>query len=212
MLIDFSTEDDFQTPLVNGQDIAPGDEFGGVIASIEGSGYNRGAAIFDTTLGGPNDPGPDPDLLNVGYGNALILQQRHFPAQSIPGIFDHPNDAAQGGTIDILFGHLVHLISIDLFDICANDNEGAVVRLFDQFGGIRTYTVPAGYTSVGDGGVRTLDLETLLDQPGATGDVARAEQDDDFEPDRVVALRIVLAGSGAVDDLHFCRFDADDDP
>ena len=48
------------TPLANGQDITTPPEFGNLVA-IEGFGpHTFGAAIFDSTPGGPNAGGPDP--------------------------------------------------------------------------------------------------------------------------------------------------------
>jgi hypothetical protein len=34
--------------------------------------------VFDSTPSGPNDPGPDADLL-VGTGNLLVLHAENFP-------------------------------------------------------------------------------------------------------------------------------------
>ena len=87
-LMPFETEDDYVTPLVNGQDLATPHEFGRLFSS---SGANAGAAIFDSTPLGPNDPSQDRDLL-VGLGNLLILQNSQAAGQSVPGVFDHPND------------------------------------------------------------------------------------------------------------------------
>ena len=60
--------------------------------AISASGPNLGAAIFLSTPGGPNDGGPDPDLL-VDLGNVLILQSEDAPGQNaVPGVFDVPNE------------------------------------------------------------------------------------------------------------------------
>lgn len=64
----------------NGESISNGFIFDTIVggASITASGDNLGAAIFDSTMGGPNADGPDPDLL-VGLGNVLILQNNNTP-------------------------------------------------------------------------------------------------------------------------------------
>ena len=89
--VDFSTEDDGVTPLVNGQAID--DEFGNLftITSDDATMDHNGPAIFDTDPAGPNAGGADEDLL-VGLGNALILQNSELPQQTVPGIFDTPDD------------------------------------------------------------------------------------------------------------------------
>ena len=59
--LDFDTEDDLITPLVNGQDISTPPEFGNFV-SLSSSGSNQGLAIFDSNPAGPNAAGPDADL------------------------------------------------------------------------------------------------------------------------------------------------------
>ena len=93
------------------------------------------------------------DDLKVDQGNALILQQFSYPTQSPPGIFETPNDSAQGGVLSIFFLHPTRPLSVDVIDICAGDNEGVVITMFDSNGKARTIFVDAGYTSAGDGGV-----------------------------------------------------------
>ena len=205
LLLDFETEDDFATPLVNGQDLSTPGEFG-VLIAINSGGNNQGAAIFNTDIDGPNDPGADPDLL-VGLGNVIILQSNDDPEQSEPGIFDTPNDSARGGWIALDFAFESHLTSIDLIDI-DSPRQGAVVAMVDAEGRARVYDVPAGWTGdvasdEGTPGFGTLDLETLEDQPGFES-TATATEDDGFDPDRVVRLEVSFEGSGATDNLVFC--------
>src|SRR5262249_28976660 len=88
LFLDFETEDDFATPLGNGQHIDA--EFGRLVR-ISSAGVNLGATTFDTTPGGPNDPGIDADML-FGHGNVLILQSSDYAAQSVPGFFDTVTD------------------------------------------------------------------------------------------------------------------------
>lgn len=204
LTLDFETEDDFTTPLDNGQDISTEPEFG-VLVAIDSSGNNQGAAVFDTTIDGPNAAGPDPDLL-VGLGNAMILQSNDSPTQSTPGYFDTPNDSARGGSLYFDFVYRSELTSIDLIDIDTGP-QSAAVYLTDSEGRQRTYFVPAGWTGdvEGDGppGYATLDLATLEDQPGFAS-TATASEDPGFDPESVVTLEVFFEGSGATDNLVFC--------
>lgn len=202
--VDFETEDDFATPLVNGQDITTPPEFGNLI-SISSSGNNLGAAIFDTSFGGDNDPGPDPDLI-VGLGNSLILQSNDSPTQTVPGIFDTPNDSARGGNLTFDFLVRAELYSVDLIDICPINS--AIVTLVDASGLERVYDVPFGWTTdisgQGPPGYGTLDLTTLDPQPGFQAP-ATATEDPGFDPTNVVQLDVFFSGSAAVDTLVFCE-------
>jgi len=202
--IDFETEDDFLTALVNGQDLSPAQEFGRLL-TVQGFGPNLGAALFDTSPFGPNDPSQDRDLL-VGLGNALVLQNSQVPAQTAPGIFDRPNDDQDGGTLAFEFSGQVELRSVDLIDIDAGPGGFAVVKAFDQAGGVRIFDVPPGWTGDiqvdGPPGFATLDLGTLAAQPGF-GSIASATQSPGFDASHVVRLEILLDSSGAVDNLRF---------
>ena len=113
--IDFETEDDFSTALVDGQDISTPPEFGNLIAISTPAGelasnLHNGPAIFDSNGAG----GPDPDL-QVGLGNILILQCDSSnggcanDTQTVSGIFDEPNDQRDGGTIEIDFLQTVEI-------------------------------------------------------------------------------------------------------
>jgi len=203
--LDFETEDDFATPLVNGQDISTGPEFGNLVA-ISGFGPNFGPAIFDTSEFGPNFGGADEDLL-VRTGNALILQR--FPAQTVPGIFDVANDAEGGGTLRFDFVLSSELLSIDLIDVdLAPGNQDVIVTMFDAAGATRSYFVPRGWTEdiaiEGAPGYRTLDLTSLANQPGAHATATGAE-DAGFDALNVVRLEVFLFGSTAVDNLSLCQ-------
>jgi len=200
--LDFE-RDDAGIPLVNGQAVQGGAEFG-VWVDIDGfpvSGLS--AAIFDTDPGGPNDPSQDRDLL-VGLGNALILQER--PTQTVPGIYDRPNDDAHGGVFRFDFrGAPVRLCTLDLIDIDSGP-EFATLQLEDALGRTRTYNVPAGWTEDllvdGPPAWRTLDLTTLAPQPGHVAP-ATAVEDPGFDADSVLFLHVLLGGSGALDNLSF---------
>jgi hypothetical protein len=206
----FDTEDDGNpdtagTPLVNGQDISTPDEFG-IETSVASLGPNAGAAIFDSTPGGPNDPGPDNDLL-VGLGNILILQNDLFATQSVSGIFDTPNDDTNGGDIVFTFPGPVFCHRVDLIDVDEEEVTGVTVVLEDSDGDTRTFTVPPAWTEdrLNDGppGFRTLDLTTLLPQPGFAA-VATAVEDPGFDPDEVVMMTVTFGGAQAMDNFCFC--------
>jgi hypothetical protein len=212
-LLDFETEDDFTTPLVNGQDITTPPEFGNLVSlstlQPPSGPPHQGAAIYDTDPAGPNAGLSDPDLL-VGLGNALYLQEN--PGQSTPGIFHTPDDAANGGTVVLDFTGFdfigkVEPVAIDLIDV---DSAGAGMKVFltDVLGNQRVYTAPAGWTEdrAADGppGYRTLDLTTLAPQPGFQAS-ATATSDALYIPGEIVRLEIQLLGSGAVDNLKFRR-------
>ncbi len=198
--LDFESEDDFATPLVNGQHIDS--EFGNLVAPSS-SGPNAGLAIFDSTTGGPNDPSQDPDLL-VDSGNILILQTENFPPDA-NDIFPRPNDDQDGGTItfDCLFA--VEPRSLRLVDIDSGDGTSSVV-LTDGSGRRRTYTVPSNWTgdrTLAQPGQGTLGLATLDPQPGF-GSIATASEAAGFDASDVLRLDVHLGGSGGIDDVSAC--------
>jgi len=209
--VGFETGDDVaRTPLGNGR--AVGAPFGtgapvafGRTLSITGSGPGLGAAVFDASPLGPNAGGPDPDLL-VGGGNVLVLQDGLHPAQSVPGVFDVPDDDFDGGALTIVFPAPVEPLDVELIDIDPGLTELAHVTLTDEAGQTRTYTAPAGWTEDitlhGLPGSRTLDLRTLDPQPGFLA-TATVWEDALFDSTRVVRIEVVLGSSGAIDDLRW---------
>ncbi len=199
-VLDFETEDDLATPLVNGQHIDT--EFG-TLVTITCAGANAGAGIFDSTLGGPNDPSQDLDLL-VNTGNLLILQTENYPPDA-NDIFPRPNDDEDGGTLSFSFPAEVEARSLRLVDIDASDGTSQVI-LSDSSGRRRTYSVPGGWTgdrTLSQPGQGTLDLLTLGPQPGF-GSTAMASEEPGFDAGALVRLDVRLAGSGAVDDVAWC--------
>ncbi len=200
--VDFSFEDDGVTPLVNGQSVQSPDEFG-TLFTLSATGSNLGAAIFDSDPAGPNAGGDDADLL-VGLGNLLILQSNAEPAQSVPGIFDTPNDSAAGGSLIFDFVLPSALSSVTLVDI---DGGGINVTLTDSNGLVRVYDVPAGWTKdiadEGPDGFDVLDLTTLAAQLGEGGEEATATEDAGFNAATVVSLEVEFLGSGGLDNLVF---------
>lgn len=213
LTFDFETEDDFATPLANGQDLTTPPEFGRIFAlstrQPTSGPQHQGAAVFDTDAGGPNAASSDQDLL-VGLGNALMLQEN--PGQTVPGFFDLPDDSANGGSIVFDFSPLAFIekaepVAIDLIDV---DGAGGGVKIFltDVLGRGRIFSVPNGWTEDinidGPPGYRTLDLTTLAPQPGFAS-TATATSHPDFLPGEVVRMEVVLIGSGAIDNLVLAR-------
>ena len=91
-------------------------------------------------------------------------------------------------------------------DIDATD-AGSQVILSDASGRRRTYVVPSDWTgdrTLAQPGQGTLDLLTLAPQPGF-GSVATAVEDAGFDTSSVVRIDVELLGSGAVDDVAWCR-------
>ncbi|QDV08961.1 FG-GAP repeat protein [Planctomycetes bacterium Poly30] len=201
VVIDFEVADDFSTPIANGAAL---EEVFSTLVSIRSMGPGQvGPAAFDSSISGPNDGGADPDLL-VGRGNLLILQED--ATQSTPGIYDFPDDASQGGTLQIQILQPAEPLSLVLVDICpAPTPQDAVVRLVDASRRTRTFRVPTGFTADGELAprlaARTLQLDTLADQPGYVA-TATATEDPGFDSTRVVLILVQLRGSGAVDDLR----------
>jgi len=201
--LDFTTEDDFSTPLGNGQQIDT--EFGNLV-TITGAGANNGPAIFDTNSAGPNNPSQDLDLL-VNRGNVLILQNDDSPA-AVGGFFPRANDDEDGGRLTFQFAAPVAPESVVLIDLDAGTDGPSSVVLFDSLGRTRTYTVPINWT--GDlildatSGWGTLDLTTLAPQPGFAS-IATATEQAGFDASSVVQIDVNLGGSGAVDDLAVCE-------
>lgn len=204
--LDFEHEDDFETPLVNGQAIAAPDEFGTLVV-ISAAGANAGATVFDSTPGGPNDPALNDDML-IGHGNLLLLQDGARAGQSAPGVFDHVTDDPQGGDLVFDFVAPVDPESLLLVDINPPPNKGASVTLHDAAGRTRVYTIPPGWTGAyGDAGPWRLDLRATTPQVGNLPGLklARAVQSPGFEQENVVRIVVHLTGFGALDELVFCR-------
>jgi len=197
--------DNAGTALVDGQDISSPPEFGNVV-SVASFGPNLGAALFDSTPGGPNDPGPDRDLL-VGLGNIMILQNTTAGTQTVAGIYDTPNDDQDGGTITFDFPGPVECHYIDVIDFDEEDVDGIDIVLTDSSGDTRTYDVPGGFTEdlLNDGppAFRRLDLTTLAAQPGFIA-AATASEDPGFDPEDVVSVSCNFGGPGGIDNFCFC--------
>ena len=172
------------------------------LSALSNGSPSLGAGIFDSSPAGPNSGSSDQDLL-VGLGNILILQSHNFPTQTLPGIYDTPNDEAAGGTIVFDFVNPLKMLSIDLIDI---DGNGPVdLFLLDGSGRTRTYNVSSSWTrdifSQGPAGFDTLDLTTLAAQVGEGGGTATAFEDLQFDSLDVVRMTVVHSGSAGIDNL-----------
>ncbi len=191
--LDFQTEDDFVTTLVNGQSIstfARADrdgvpfstdnvlEFGNLVnisSTIDGGDGHLDAVVFDSDPAGPNAGSADPDLL-VDRGHILILQTDNplsATNTTLTGthglVFDTPNDEANfddRGSIVFDFLNPSELTSIDMVDI--NGGAHVTLTLADSGGDLRVYDVPSKWTTdvtVALNGWQTLFLNTLTPQP-----------------------------------------------
>ncbi|MEL6429755.1 MAG: hypothetical protein AAFZ87_03635 [Planctomycetota bacterium] len=171
--------------------------------TVQGSSASGfGPAIFDTSPMGPNAASSDPDLL-VSSGNAVILQEN---GASSSGVFTQPDDDEFGGVMVFEFDQPVEICAIDLIDFDVLDAGNSRVELVDSAGRVRTVAVPAGFTEdidqMSGSGIRRLGLGTTAPQQGFLS-IALGNQDDGFDEGQVDVLRIVLGGSGAVDNLTF---------
>jgi hypothetical protein len=210
-IIDFEY-DDSGNALGNGQIIDTEFSIDFTITSPDTGVSHLGPTIFDSTPGGPNAGGNDPDLL-VGLGNILILQNTAYPAND-GFFFFEPNDEANFyplgyGTIVIDFVNSVELFSIDLIDV-----DKAVfidVKLYDGSGRIRSYDVPEYWThdvylKPGANGYDTLDLTSLASQTGEGGGVARANETVGFDPRDVDRMELIIRGckgSAGIDNIVY---------
>jgi hypothetical protein len=220
-VLDFETEDDFSTLLINGQIIDtafdPADPEFGNIVDISTTGFTHlGATIFDSTPGGPNAGGSDQDLL-VGLGNIVVLQNTTLPATTLDPtyglLYDEPNDEASinPGSLEVSFlGGPVELLSLDLID--ANGGFGADVTLTDSLGNTRLYVIPSMWSddiaACGGGcnGFETLDMTSLIGQTGEGGGTTSVVNGAGFDPGDVTSLSVLLTGnpgSGGIDNITF---------
>jgi hypothetical protein len=206
--LDFETEDDFLTPLANGQEISdpnlPNGEFGNLVTI---SSSTHPVAVFDSDNPGPNNPGPDPDLL-VNTGNLLILQDLGSLAKTGDN-FDTPNDEGNGG--NLLFDFSVHPDGfVEPLDVLVADINGGgmfTLTLTDINGNSRVFTVTDNFSfdiaNSGPNGYEILDLTTTAVQVGEGGGNASAVDDPGYDPLRVVTMEFDFAGSAGVDNLRF---------
>ena len=197
--IDFSTEDDFFTPLVNGQEINNPGEFG-ILVTFEGVDGDR-LAIFDTDPAGPNAGGEDTDLL-VGLGNALIVQDSGELTQTTADIFDTPDDEVGGGILMNLVT-AGQVASVDLIDI--NSGARTIITLTDQNGFQRVYDVPANWTNEAPAvaGFDTLSFLTVDDQEGegSAGPATVTLNELGYDQNAVASIEFDIRGSGAIDNI-----------
>ena len=201
--INFDTEDDFLTPLVNGQEINPAastnGEFG-ILVDFVGLDGDR-LAIFNTNNPGPNTGGGDPDLL-VNQGNALIVQNTSLLTQSTTDIFDTPDDNV-GGLFRMDLVTPGEVGSIDLIDI--NNGGRTVLTLTDRNGFQRVYDVPNNWSNQAPAlmGFDTLDLLTILPQDGEGpgGDAIVTFNDPNYDQSAVASIEFDIFGSAAFDNI-----------
>jgi len=223
-LLDFETEDDFVTPLINGQIVDPvfdpvDTEFGSLVdissTKIGGGFGHLGVTVFDSAIGGINSGGGDHDLM-VGLGNILVLQNNAHSATTLDATYglcyDKPDDEAgsnDAGSIVFDFLTPVELHSIDLIDI--DGGVTALLTMTDNNGKRRVYDVGEHWTTditVSGDGWETLDLTTTLAQAGDNGGGPAVVILDEAGFDRfsVVSLDVAFTGrspSAGLDNLVF---------
>jgi hypothetical protein len=154
-----------------------------VFADRNGSdGAVNDAMIFDATCGGGpagNCTGGDTDLFQPTQGNVLIISQ--------DGDGDDPDDALQGGTIELDFssfdGGPVYVDTIQILDTDAP--EQGKIELFNGVTLLKTVNIPI----IADGAMQTLDIDR--------GGVDR--------------MLVTFGGSGAIDDIKLETEDEEDD-
>jgi hypothetical protein len=199
-VFDFATDDSFDRPLRNGEDVDSGARFGKRMI-ITGTGPGTvGAAVFATDPQGPNALAEDQDLL-VGRGNALILQESGTPG--LNGTYRSPDDSQFGGRMRFDLVGEAEPLYMDLVDICPG-LQSVLVQQVDDKGRRRTHFVAAGFTADGSldpvHGVGRLDLTSLRVQPGVTAN-AVASEDPGFDQASVVRIDVSFGGSGAIAEL-----------
>lgn len=217
--IDFETEDDFTTPLINGQVIDT--EFGNLLTiTAPPTMSHLGLAIFDSNILTSYDAD-----LNTGTGNILILQDPDDPVISLTtngAVFSTPNDAGtyeDGLPFSVFFNFLqpIKAISIDLIDI---DSASLLVTLIDSKGFARAYNVPEDWTgdrskNASVDGIKTLDLTAISAQAaeaGASGDPATVSTDAQFNDEDVRFLVVDYRGTGPSAGLDNLRFEVIPEP
>jgi len=207
----FETEDDFVTPLINGQIVDPvfdnvDLEFGNLVTirSTDINGGHGGVTVFDSNPAGPNSAGADPDLL-VDLGNILILQNSAFLSTTTDATFgllydtpDDEQDFADSGSILFEFLSPIEVLSIDVID--ANGGFLAFLILTDDQARTRTYTIPDMWTDDINTcgacvGFATLDLTTLAGQTGELVALATVVQDALFDSLSVISLDVQFVGA-----------------
>lgn len=206
--LDFETEDDFLTPLSNGQEISdpdlPNGEFGNLVEISSSTGR---LAIFDSDPAGPNSGGLDPDLL-VDTGNLLIIQNDTKLAKTGDN-FNTPDDDENGG--NVFFDFSVHPDGfVEPLDVLVADINGGgmfTALLTDINGNTRLYDVTDDFSFDiavnGPDGYETLDFTDIVVQNGEGGGTATATTDPGYDGTRVVSIEFDFAGSAGIDDLRF---------
>jgi hypothetical protein len=137
------------------------------------------AITFDSA----NPTGKDTDLATPGYGpgnsvalhNLLIIPE-YLTDNNGDGLVDDPNDSSKGGVIIFHFDQPTEIQSIDMIDI---EGKKTSIKLYDA----ATEVIRTDVPSRGDNSVQTIRWE---------------------KKPKVVKLKVLLEGSGAVDNLRIC--------
>lgn len=198
-VIDWERSGDGTVAIENGRSLEEAgllEPFLRVTAAAPGA---LGVAAFDSDPAGPNALGGATNLL-VDRGNVLVLQDDL--TQTVPGVYDAPGPAPNGGAVYLEL--LVPALPVSLELVGLGAATAARVTIRDAVGEGRTFHVPPGFTADGGGSsvssVRALRLDTLADQAGHAA-VATATQDAQFDPSRAELIEVWMDGPGAIDRL-----------
>ncbi len=190
---------DFEEAVFNHGTVVDNEYASAYGVSIFGTNYRRNgygdnesaAVIFDTSRNRTRDPDLEAPFYHVDSGaalnpgNVLIIHERPRSCDARHQTCRRPDDEGQqiAGGFEFAFDDPVTVLSLDYFDIEANENNnrrGSEVRFFDAAGdriGGNFFAPNAG----GDNGWATLD----------------------FQIAGVSSMWVGLRGSGAIDRLAF---------
>ncbi len=197
MTLDFSPFADGQA--VDGQDVGFG-----VIANGTGG---AGAAIFDTAAASNcSGAAPDLDLCVAGQGNVLIVQSASDPTQTVPGIFDRPNDQADF-MLTLVWPTPVTLESMTLID-WDTGTGGSMITIMDVMGNTAVWSFPSenwtGEVGPGNDGLGVFLLNDFMSAQVDNGPAASVPTvDPGFDPSQAKSLSVKNPSSGAIDDITF---------
>ncbi len=193
-LLDFDT-DAIGLPIVAGQKIDTEYQPWGVVISADNAQHQHPdlAIAFDSDAptGGDVDLGtPHQDFGGPGLGaggangtpgenqqtqHGLLIIAENAVDANADDLIDTPDDEARGGKLIFTFDQPTRIKELRLFDI---EETGVVIKLYDE----------------SDTNFATIDVPSLGDNSAQTVTIDR---------DGVKKLKVILTGSGAVDDLCF---------
>lgn len=150
---------------------------------IEAKNNRRKLEDVAITFDSANPTGNAADLATPGYGpgnsvalhNLLIIPE-YLTDRNGDGLVDDPNDSSKGGVIIFHFDQATEIHSLDMIDM---EDKLTYIKLYDAANEEIRTDVP----SRGDNSVQTIRWE---------------------KKPKVVKVKVLLEGSGAVDNLRIC--------